>query len=74
MSLLQLLKKFSTESEITHWVKINEGLSKNRKKKKVLGVSEEGGRQIQRREKNLELNFNKYDYKYIKLYIQINKN
>lgn len=34
MSLLQLLKKFSTESEITHWVKINEGLSKNRKKKK----------------------------------------
>lgn len=43
-------------------------------KKKVLGVSEEGGRQIQRRDKNLELNFNKYDYKYIKLYIQINKN
>ena len=40
----------------------------------MLGVSEEGGRQIQRREKNLELNFNKYDYKYIKLYIQINKN
>lgn len=51
MSLLQLLKKFSTESEITHWVKINEGLSKKRKKKSAWSIRRGRKADTKKREK-----------------------